>query len=104
MYDTFQNMIHDLFNNPDLYEFCYIEGFKYKCFCTTVEGGTYYTETGMVDDVNFALDIQMKNLDRLPQQNDRIVFRDKEYKISHIDTDSALATQRLYLISNSKGK
>ena len=104
MYDTFKNMIHDLFNNPDLYEWVYIEGRAYKCFCNTMDGGFVYTETGMVDDVNFCLDVQINTTDRLPEQNDRLVFRDKQYKISKIDTDSALATQRLYLISNSKGK
>lgn len=104
MYQTFQNMVNDLFNNPDFYQWVYIEGRAYKCFCNTLEGGTIFTEAGMIDDVNFYLEIQIKTTDRLPQQNDRLIFRDKEYKISHIDVDSAIATQKLYLISNSKGR
>lgn len=104
MYNVFQNMMNDLFNNPDFYEYCYIQGRQYKCFCSSIDGGIIYTEAGMVDDVDFYLDIQMCTTDRLPEQNDRIIFRDKQYKIRKIDTDSALATQRLYLISNSKGR
>jgi hypothetical protein len=40
----------------------------------------------------------------MPEENDKVQFRNKFYKISHIDTDSAGATIKLFLISLSKGK
>ena len=55
MYDTFRNMINDIFNNPDFIEFCYINGIKYKCLVSNVEDGVLYTEAGLEDTVNFSL-------------------------------------------------
>lgn len=104
MYDTFRAMIKDIFNNDDFTETCYINGFETKCICSSIDGGVMFSDSGMVNDVNFTLDIEIKETDRLPKQNDRLIFRNKEYKISNIDIDSALATMKLYLISNSKGK
>lgn len=104
MYDTFKDTIADLFNNPDFVQYCYIEGFKTKCFCSSVGNNIMFTEAGMVDEVNFTLDVQIAKLDRLPQQNDKVIFRNNEYKISHTQTDSADASMKLYLISLSKGK
>lgn len=104
MYDTFKDMIADLFNTPDFVEWCYIEGRKYKCICSSIGNGIMFTEAGMVDEVNFTLDLELATLDRMPQENDKIIFREKQYKISHIDIDSANTSIKIYMISNSKGK
>ena len=74
MYDVFKQMIHQLYNNPDFIEYCYVEGRKYKCFCSSINDGTYFSEAGMVDEVNFTLDLELATLDRMPKQNDKIVF------------------------------
>lgn len=104
MYQSFKQMIAELYNNPDFVEYCYVEGRKYKCICSSIGNGVMFTEAGMVDEVNFTLDLELATLDRMPQQNDKIVFRDKTYKISHIETDSANTTIKIFMISNSKGK
>ena len=39
----------------------------------------------------------------MPEENQRVKFRNKWYKISHIDTDSAAASIKVYLVSTSKG-
>lgn len=104
MYDVFKEAISQLFQCEQFTEDCYIEGFKTKCFCSSINDGIAFTGAGMVDQVNFTLDVEIAALDRLPQQNDKVVFRSKEYKISHIETDSAEASLKLYLIALSKGK
>lgn len=104
MLDAFKDMIQQLYQNQDFYEYCYVDGRQYKCFCSSIGDGTLFTDAGMVDDVNFVLDLQLRTLDRMPEENDKVQFRNKFYKISHIDTDSAGATIKLFLISLSKGK
>ena len=103
-YDTFKEAIAQLFQDEDFTEDVYINGFKTKCFCSSINDGIAFTAAGMVDEVNFTLDVQIASLDIFPQQNDKVMFRGKEYKISHIETDSAEASLKLYLISVSKGK
>lgn len=103
-YDIFKEAISQLFQNEDFTEDVYINGFKTKCFCSSISDGIAYTGSGLVDEVNFTLDVQIASLDTFPQQNDKVMFRGKEYKISHVDTDSAEASLKIYLISVSKGK
>lgn len=103
MYDVFKEMVSQLFNNPDLYQYVWIEGRKYKCICSSLAGGVMFTEAGMVDQANFTLDLELATLDRIPHQNDKLVFRDKQYKVSHIETDSANTSIKVYMISMSKG-
>lgn len=104
MYDIFQQTIADLFNNEDLYQYCYIEGFKTKCFCSPIGDNIAFTNAGMVDEANFTLDVQIATLEHNPIEEDKVFFRQKEYKISHTETDSANASMKLYLIALSKGK
>ena len=104
MYQAFKDMVAELFNQPDFVEECYIEGRKYKCICSSVGNGTLFTEAGLVDQCNFALDLELATLDRIPHQNDKIIFRENNYKVSHIDIDSANTTIKVYMIALSKGK
>lgn len=103
-YDIFKNMISELFQNEEFTEPVYIEGRQYKCICSPINNGVMFTQAGMVDDCNFVLDIEIATTDRLPEQNDKVIFRQKQYKVSHTETDSANASMKLYLISLSKGK
>ena len=105
MYDTFKEMVKDIFDNEDFIQYCYINGIKYKCLVSGIDNGMEYTVAGLVDTVNFTLDIQLADIPvRQPKQNDKIVFRDKEYKVASTDIDSALATMKIYMISTSRGK
>ena len=103
MYQSFKQMIAELYNNPDFIEYCYIEGRKYKCLCSSMGNNIMFTEAGMVDEVNFTIDLELATLDRIPHQGDKVVFRNKTYKIASTETDSADASLKLYLISTSKG-
>lgn len=105
MYDTFKEMVKDIFDNEDFIQYCYINGFQYKCIVSSISNDDDFTLAGLVDMVNFHLDIQVDDIGiERPKANDKVIFRDKTYKVSHVDEDSALATIRIYLISTSKGK
>ena len=105
MYDTFKDMVKDIFDNEDFTQYCYINGIKYKCLVSGFDNGFEYTVAGLVDTVNFTLDIQVADDPTLrPKQNDKVMFRDKVYKVASTDIDSALATIKIYLISTSRGK
>ena len=105
MYETFKEMVKDIFDNEDFIQFCYINGFKYKCLVSAISNEFGFTEVGLVDYVNFTLDIQIADITKdIPKENDKILFRKRTYKVSHVDIDSALATCKIYLISTSKGK
>ena len=57
---------------------------------------------GVASGENFTLDIKLPVF-RMPKINERIKFRDKWYKIDSIQTDSANASIKIYLIAQSKG-
>lgn len=105
MYDTFKQMVKDIFENEDFTQFCYINGIKYTCLASGIDNDQGFTIAGLTDMVNFTLDIQIDQFHgQFPKPNDKIVFRDKVYKVSHTNIDSALATIKIFLISTSKGK
>ena len=104
MDDTFKNLIHQLFEVEAFVEYCYINGFKTKCICSSISNDVSFTEAGLMDTTNFTLDLELATLDRMPQINDKLVFRDKQYKIAFIQNDSANASIKLHLITLSKGK
>lgn len=105
MYDTFKEMAKDLFDNEDFVQYCYINGFKYRCIVSSIDNGMQYTIAGLVDTINFTLDILIAdNPTYRPKENDKIIFREEEYKVAATDIDSALATMKIYMISDSRGK
>ena len=106
MYNAFRKMINDIFNNENFIQFCYINGIQYKCLVSSVEDGMLFTEAGRQNLENFTLEVQIteQNINNLPKENDKIIFRHKEYKVAHFDLDSTLSTIKLYIVSNSRGK
>ena len=104
MYDTFRDMISEIFNNEDFIEYTFVEGRKYKCVCSPVSNDVSFTEAGLMDTTNFTIDLELATLDRMPKMNDKLVFRDKSYKVAFIQIDSANTTVKLHLIALSKGK
>lgn len=105
MYDTFKQMVKDIFENEDFIQYCYINGIKYTCLASGIDNDLAYTQVGLSDYVNFTLDIEIEQFHgQFPQPNDKIIFRDTIYKVSHTNIDSALATIKIFLISTSKGK
>lgn len=84
MYDTFRDMISEIFNNEDFIEYTFVEGRKYKCVCSPVSNDVSFTEAGLMDTTNFTIDLELATLDRMPKMNDKLVFRDKSYKVAFI--------------------
>ena len=103
MYQTFKDAIHDLFAEEDLVETCYIEGFETKCICSLISNNLAYTMAGLQSEQNFTLDLQIASLHSIPKEGQKVIFRNKSYKIASTETDSANASMKLYLISTSKG-
>ena len=103
MDSTFSDMIRSLYDNDTFTEICYIEGFKTKCFCSSISDNLVYTEAGLQSDCNFVLDVMLEKLDHVPEEGDKVIFRNNAYKISSTEIDSAGVCIKLYLISTSKG-
>lgn len=103
MDSTWSDMIKDLYDNEAFYEWCYIEGFKTKCFVSSLTDNLVYTEAGLQSDCNFVLDVLIESLPHFPNEGDEVVFREKTYKIASFERDSANVCVKLYLISTSKG-
>ena len=103
MYQSFKDMVHDLFNEEDFIQDCFIQGFKTKCIASSVSNNLAYTTAGLESEQNFTLDLQIASLDSIPKEGQKVIFRDKSYKISSTETDSANASIKLYLIALSKG-
>ena len=57
---------------------------------------------GVASGENFTLDIRLPVF-RMPKINDRLKFRDRWYKIDTIQTDSANASIKIFIIAQSKG-
>lgn len=103
MDDTFKNAIHEIFQAKEFLEVCYINGFETTCICSPIGNNFVYTEAGLVDGVNFSLDLQIATLQSTPHEGDKVQFRGKFYKIASTEIDSANASMKIYLISQSKG-
>ena len=103
MDNTFKQMVAEIFSDEAFIEDCYINGFKENCIQSTIQNNVIYTEAGMVDGVNFTLDLEVAKLHRIPEEGDKVEYRGKFYKIASTETDSANASMKLYLISLSKG-
>lgn len=103
MDDTFQNMIESIFDNDIFTEYVYINGFKETCVCSSLGNGIVYTEAGLQNDCNFTLDLIISKLHQFPKIGDKVMFREKSYKIGSYQIDSAGVCIKLSLISTSKG-
>lgn len=103
MYNTFKDMINQLYNNQEFIQYCFIEGYKTKCFCSPITDNLIYTDSGLQSGVNFSLDLHLDQLDRIPAEGDKVIFREKTYKIASTEVDSVGACLKIYLISTSKG-
>lgn len=97
----FEKAIEDIFNVDDLTEFCYIENIQYKCICSSLTSDVVYSGIGRLDDVNFVLSIKLP-VSKMPKVGDRIKFRDKNYKISDIEIDSAKTSFSVHMESVAK--
>jgi len=95
----FTHAISDIFKHRDFIEMCFCDGVSYECICTSQPNQEIFTEAGLVEDIAFSLRIQLPCFLKL---NDEVIFREKQYKVIRILTDSANASVTVDLQDLSK--
>ena len=102
MENPFQKMINDIFSVEDFLEDCFIEGQHYKCITSPIVDNVTFSEVGVESEENFTLDLKLPISHKL-KKNDRVKFRDENYKINFIETDSSNTSIKIHIVSLSKG-
>ena len=102
MENPFQKMINDIFSVEDFLEDCFIEGQHYKCITSPIVDNVTFSEVGVESEENFTLDIKLPISHKL-KKNDKVKFRDENYKINFIERDSANTSLKLHIVALSKG-
>ena len=102
MENPFQKMINDIFSVEDFLEDCFIESIHYKCIVSPIVDNVTFSEVGVESEENFTLDIKLP-ISKMPKKNDKVKFRDENYKINFIERDSANTSLKLHIVALSKG-
>ena len=102
MQNPFQKMVNDIFNCQDFLEDVFIESIHYKCIVSPIIDNVSFGEAGLVDEEDFTIDIKLP-ISKIPKKNDKVKFRDENYKINFIERDSANTSLKLHIVSLSKG-
>ena len=102
MENPFQKMINDIFSVEDFLEDCFIESIHYKCIVSPIVDNVTFSEVGVESEENFTLDIKLPISHKL-KKNDRVKFRDENYKINFIETDSSNTSIKIHIVALSKG-
>ena len=102
MQNPFQKMINDIFSVEDFLEDCFIEGQHYKCIVSPIVDNVTFSEVGVESEENFTLDIKLPVSHKL-KKNDKVKFRDENYKINFIEKDSANTSIKIHIVALSKG-
>ena len=100
--NLFQQAINDIFKDENFLEHCFIGDDVFQCIVTSLDNGNDYTDAGLASDENFALSIKLP-VQRMPKIGEKVRFREKSYKVLHVDIDSANTSIYVYLESLSKG-
>ena len=102
MENPFQKMINDIFSVEDFLEDVFIESIHYKCIVSPIVDNVTFSEVGVESEENFTLDIKLPISHKL-KKNDRVKFRDENYKINFIETDSSNTSIKIHIVALSKG-
>ena len=102
MQNPFQKMMSDIFSVEDFLEDVFIESIHYKCIVSPIIDNVSFGEAGLVDEEDFTIDIKLP-ISKMPKKNDKVKFRDENYKINFIERDSANTSLKLHIVSLSKG-
>ena len=102
MQNPFQKMMSDIFSVEDFLEDVFIESIHYKCIVSPIIDNVSFGEAGLVDEEDFTIDIKLP-ISKIPKKNDKVKFRDENYKINFIERDSANTSLKLHIVSLSKG-
>ena len=99
--NPFEKMMGVIFSNKDFLQKCYIENVEYDCIISSVNEDMVFAEAGLEAGASFTIDLKLP-ISPMPKINDKVIYRDKEYKISNIESDSANTSLKLSLIALSK--
>ena len=102
MQNPFQKMMSDIFQCSEFLEDVFIEGLHYKCITSPIVDNISFADTGLESEENFTLDIKLP-VSKMPKKNDKVKFRDENYKINFIETDSANTSLKIHIVALSKG-
>ena len=102
MQNPFQKMINDIFSVEDFLEDVFIESIHYKCIVSPIVDNISFSEVGVESEENFTIDIKLP-VSKMPKKNDKVKFRDENYKINFIERDSANTSLKLHIVALSKG-
>lgn len=92
----------DVFKNKDFIEYFIYKNNQYECIVSPIVAEQIqFTQYGTQSGENFTLDVKLPLFDQI-KANEKITFRNKKYKIQHIEIDSANASVKIYLIALSK--
>ena len=97
--NIFSKAIDDMFNVPEFFEFCEIDGEKIKCVAQSIDYAEVITEYGYDEGISFNLCIKKNDIS--PKKGKKIKFRDEEYKIDRYTLDCYGLTYTIYLKSIS---
>ena len=100
--NPFQKMMSDIFNCEDFLEDVFVESIHYKCIVSPITDNISFSDAGLVDEENFTLDIKLP-VSHMPKKNDKVRFRDENFKINFVERDSANTSIKIHLVSLSKG-
>ena len=100
--NPFQKMINDIFSVEDFLEDVFIESIHYKCIVSPITDNISFSEVGVESEENFTIDIKLP-VSKMPKKNDKVKFRDENYKINFIERDSANTSLKLHIVALSKG-
>ena len=99
---AFHKMMDDIFSNKDFTETFEINGLSYTCIVSPISDAISFTDAGLESGESFTLDIKLPVF-KMPKINEKLKFRDHWYKIDSIQTDSANASIKIFIIAQSKG-
>lgn len=100
--NPFQKMMSDVFNCSEFLEDVFIESIHYKCIVSPITDNVSFSDAGLVDEENFTLDIKLP-VSHMPKKNDKVRFRDENFKINFVERDSANTSVKLHIVALSKG-
>ena len=102
MQNPFQKMMSDIFQCSEFLEDVFIESIHYKCIVSPIVDNVTFSEVGVESEENFTLDIKLP-VSKMPKKNDKVKFRDENYKINFIEKDSANTSIKIHIVALSKG-
>lgn len=96
--NAFEKMIDDVFTVPQFIQyFTTNDGTNVVTISYEVDTDSLYSEFGFVENVSFYLTCKVK--DYQPKKGEKIIFRNKKYKIDSFTADSFNLTYKIFLKS-----